>query len=187
MPTLLRLVGLDVTVLEGKRSCGCRKPEALRRYSNGHTCGERGKAHGILDANVLMQYVQNGGTLVMQYNTLQDLSTTKLGPYPFSLSGDRVTEEDAKLTFHRSLQARLLTYPNKITQADFDRLGAGARPCTFLISGTSITTPLVCRCKTRGEQPQKGSTLHCQIWKRKLYIYHLCRSSGSCRPAIKEP
>lgn len=68
---------------------------------------------------VLMQYVQNGGTLIVQYNTLQDLKTTNFGPYPFALSGNRVTDEEAKVTFTRP-DNPLLNYPNKITSEDFD-------------------------------------------------------------------
>jgi LmbE family N-acetylglucosaminyl deacetylase len=68
---------------------------------------------------VLHQYVEQGGTLVMEYNTMQDLSTTKIGPYPFTLSGSRVTEEDAKVNFLNPGH-RLLNYPNKITPADFN-------------------------------------------------------------------
>ena len=39
----------------------------------------------------LIEYVNNGGTVVMQYNTNQKLLTTDLGPYPFKLSRERVT------------------------------------------------------------------------------------------------
>jgi len=68
---------------------------------------------------VLMQYVANGGTLLVQYNTNQNLQTSQYGPYPFSLSRDRVTEEDATVTF-TDPQARLLHFPNEITGKDFD-------------------------------------------------------------------
>jgi LmbE family N-acetylglucosaminyl deacetylase len=67
----------------------------------------------------LMQYVQQGGTLIVQYNTNQNLMTGKFGPYPFKISRDRVTEEDAKVTF-TDPNARLLQFPNKITEKDFD-------------------------------------------------------------------
>ncbi len=70
----------------------------------------------------LMAYVQNGGTLVVQYVTAggpgNTLKTKQMGPFPFSISRERVTEEDAAITFLKP-DHRLLTYPNKITQADF--------------------------------------------------------------------
>lgn len=67
----------------------------------------------------LMQYVSQGGTLIVQYNTNQNLMTKQFGPYPFSISRDRVTEEDAKITF-TDPAARLLHFPNEITDKDFD-------------------------------------------------------------------
>lgn len=67
----------------------------------------------------LMQYVQQGGTLIVQYNTNQNLMTSKFGPYPFKISRDRVTEEDAKVTF-TDPASKLLQFPNKITEKDFD-------------------------------------------------------------------
>ena len=67
----------------------------------------------------LLKYVEEGGTLVFQYNTRHRLKTDDFAPYPLKLSRDRVTEEDAEVTF---LQAKheVLNSPNKITKADFD-------------------------------------------------------------------
>ena len=66
----------------------------------------------------LMDYVKNGGTLVVQYVTPGNLKTADIGPYPLTIGRDRVSEEDAEI---RPLipQHRLLTYPNKIDQTDF--------------------------------------------------------------------
>ncbi|MFA6058868.1 MAG: hypothetical protein WC756_11770 [Taibaiella sp.] len=68
---------------------------------------------------VLMKYVENGGTLLVQYNTGQNLLTNQYGPYPFTISRDRVTEEDAAVTF-TDPGASLLHFPNEITAKDFD-------------------------------------------------------------------
>ncbi len=67
----------------------------------------------------LMEYVKNGGRLLVQYNTNQKLVTENLGPYPFKLSRDRVTEEDAPVTFVDA-NSPLLNIPNKISAKDFD-------------------------------------------------------------------
>jgi hypothetical protein len=67
----------------------------------------------------LLSYIEQGGNLLIQYNTNQKLVTEKLGPYPFKLSRDRVTEEDAKITFLNSQHAAL-NYPNKISEKDFE-------------------------------------------------------------------
>jgi len=66
----------------------------------------------------LLDYVKNGGTMVVQYNTLDDLVTTSIGPYPFKISRDRVTVEEAPVKF-ADAASPLLTAPNKITDADF--------------------------------------------------------------------
>ena len=70
----------------------------------------------LMDA--LLDYVNNGGTLVMQYNTTADLETNRFFPYPLTLSRDRVTEEDAEVRI-LLLQHPVLNFPNKITSEDF--------------------------------------------------------------------
>ncbi|MFC5269861.1 PIG-L family deacetylase [Adhaeribacter terreus] len=67
---------------------------------------------------VLMEYVKNGGTLVVQYNTNHALVTENLGPYPFKLSRDRVTVENAEVRMLKPEHA-VLNFPNKITANDF--------------------------------------------------------------------
>lgn len=67
----------------------------------------------------LMQYVQNGGTVLVQYNVSNGLKTDELGPYPIRLSRNRVTVEDSPITFLKP-EHPLLNIPNKITQKDFE-------------------------------------------------------------------
>ena len=67
----------------------------------------------------LLDYVSAGGTLVVQYNTLQELVRTDLGPYPFRISQDRVSVEEAPIKF-TAAQHTLLTTPNRISSSDFD-------------------------------------------------------------------
>ncbi|TKC12948.1 PIG-L family deacetylase [Pedobacter polaris] len=67
----------------------------------------------------LLAYVENGGTLLIQYNVNNGLKTTNIGPYPFKLANKRVTEEDAKINFITPAHAAL-NYPNKITTKDFE-------------------------------------------------------------------
>jgi hypothetical protein len=70
---------------------------------------------------VLMEYVQNGGNLIVQYNTSNFVSsvTDKIGPYPFLISRNRVTDEKANVNFLLPNHP-VLNYPNKITATDFD-------------------------------------------------------------------
>lgn len=67
----------------------------------------------------LFEYAHNGGRLIIQYNTSNGLVTNKLGPYSFTISRERVTEEDAKVTMMYP-EHFLLNLPNKITERDFD-------------------------------------------------------------------
>lgn len=67
----------------------------------------------------LMKYVENGGTLLVQYNVNTPLKIDNLGPYPFKLSRDRTTEEDAAVTL-LAPENPVLTYPNQITAKDFE-------------------------------------------------------------------
>ena len=116
---------------------------------------------------ILLQYAEQGGTLVMQYNTMQDLSATRLGPYAFSLSTKRVTEEDATVTMPVP-DHRLLTYPNKITNADFDGW-VQERGLYFPVNWDSQYTSLF-TMNDAGEQPMGGSTLYAPTGKGH-YVY----------------
>jgi hypothetical protein len=68
----------------------------------------------------LMQYVKDGGNYIVQYNTSNFISNVKnnIGPYRFSISRTRVTDENATVTFLKPGHP-VLNFPNKITQDDF--------------------------------------------------------------------
>lgn len=67
----------------------------------------------------LLDYAAAGGTLVVQYVTTADGPVEHLGPFPFRVSRDRVTVEEAPVRFARADHA-LLTTPNRLTSADFE-------------------------------------------------------------------
>lgn len=66
----------------------------------------------------LLDFVKGGKTLIVQYNTLDDLTSPNFSPYPLQISRDRVTEEKAEVRFLDPTHP-LLKFPNKITAADF--------------------------------------------------------------------
>ncbi|MFQ5708138.1 MAG: PIG-L family deacetylase [bacterium] len=70
------------------------------------------------DGKKLLDYVYHGGTLVVQYNVTFGLVTDEIGPYPFTISHDRVTVENAPITYLQKNHP-LLNVPNKITEKDF--------------------------------------------------------------------
>ena len=67
----------------------------------------------------LMEYVEKGGTVIVQYNTAHRLVTKDLAPYPVKLSRGRVTVEEAEIRVLKP-EHHVLNYPNKITSKDFD-------------------------------------------------------------------
>ncbi|HVD97332.1 MAG TPA: PIG-L family deacetylase [Cytophagaceae bacterium] len=69
----------------------------------------------------LMEYVSAGGNLIVQYNTNSRVGPlmAKIGPFPFIISRDRVTNETAEVRFLKP-ESSVLSYPNKITSKDFE-------------------------------------------------------------------
>lgn len=65
----------------------------------------------------LFEYSKQGGVVIVQYNTMGTV-TGDLAPYPLTLSGNRVTVEDAEVRFIAA-DHPVLNYPNKISVADF--------------------------------------------------------------------
>lgn len=69
----------------------------------------------------LMEYVRQGGNLVVQYNTNSRVGPlqSNIGPYPFTISRNRVTDENADVRFIND-SAKVLNYPNQIGKSDFN-------------------------------------------------------------------
>ncbi|PAW93049.1 LmbE family protein [Mucilaginibacter sp. MD40] len=104
----------------------------------------------------LLEYVKNGGNLLIQYNNNNGLVTRDIGPYSFTIVNQRVTEEDAKVTFTEPGNA-VLNYPNKITDADFNDW-VQERGLYFADNIDShYSTPL--QMNDNGMAPNKGALL----------------------------
>lgn len=71
--------------------------------------------------DVLMKYVNDGGVLLNQYNTNNSIGPViaKMSPYPFTISRNRITNENATVKFLLP-NDRIMNHPNKISTADFD-------------------------------------------------------------------
>lgn len=115
----LKQVGYTVTLLTDE----LLTHEDLSKYSaivtgvRAYNTNDRLQVH----YTKLMEYVKNGGNLIVQYNTNSRVGPlqAKMGPYPFSISRDRVTNEKAEIRFVNEKHSAL-TFPNQITQKDFD-------------------------------------------------------------------
>lgn len=69
----------------------------------------------------LMDYVFKGGNFIVQYNTNNRVGPLKgeIGPYPFSITRERVTKEEAEVKFMNP-DDPVLNFPNKLSPTDFD-------------------------------------------------------------------
>jgi len=116
IPESLKQMGYNVTLVKSDAIT----PEYIKTF-DAVVVGIR--AYNVLDAlvfkqQILFDYVANGGTMVVQYNTTGDLVTRDIAPFPLRISRDRVTEEDATVTF-LDPKNPVLNYPNRITEKDF--------------------------------------------------------------------
>ncbi|WP_309608111.1 PIG-L family deacetylase [Flavobacterium sp.] len=117
--------------------------------------------------NILFDFVKNGKTMIVQYNTLDDLVAKDLAPFPLKISRDRVTEENAKVTFLIP-EHHILNIPNKITDKDFEgwKQEQGLYyPAEFDAAFTPILS-----AHDKGENEKKGALLVAKYGKGN-YIY----------------
>ena len=112
----------------------------------------------------LLQYVQNGGNLIIQYNrTGTNGLTPPMAPYPFTISGgSRVTEENAEVVFsiptHPVLQS-----PNQITARDFE--GWIQERSTYQATAIDARYEAPLLMHDKNEQPSSGSLITCAYGK----------------------
>lgn len=132
------------------------------------------RAYNVLDDlkfknELLVNYVQEGGTLIVQYNTTgrgnQDFSA--MAPYPIRLSRDRVSEEDAQVSILEPTHP-VLNFPNTIGTADFEGW-VQERGLYFPDQWDNAYVPLLGMHDT-GEPERKGSILVAPFGKGN-YIY----------------
>jgi LmbE family N-acetylglucosaminyl deacetylase len=118
MPDALRQLGLEVTLLrpadleEGDLSRFDAIVAGVRAYNV--------RADVRANQPRLLDYVKNGGTYVVEYNTGDN--SLNLGPYPFTVPPGtryRITYEDSPMTLPH-VDSRLLQAPNRITPRDFE-------------------------------------------------------------------
>jgi len=117
----------------------------------------------------LMAYVQAGGTLVAQYNTNNRLAplTTPIGPYPFEIGRERVTDENATVDFLQPNQ-RILNVPNRITERDF--AGWIQERGLYFASTWDPRYQAVLSMSDPGEQPLSGGILWTHYGKG-VFVY----------------
>ncbi len=119
IPSSLKQVGYEVEILSEDQIT----PENLAKY-DAVIAGIR--AYNTIDRidflqEQILEYVQKGGTYMVQYNTNRGLKMDmgRIGPYPLTISRDRVTKEEAEMTFLYPNHP-VLNFPNKLTEQDFE-------------------------------------------------------------------
>lgn len=119
VPEALAQMGYDVTFLDEKNI-------ASGNLSQFDAIITGVRAYNIYDwlntyHSLLMQYVENGGNLIVQYNTSNQIGPVKakIGPYDFGISRTRITDENAAVKILQP-EHQVLNFPNKITSKDFD-------------------------------------------------------------------
>lgn len=154
VPESLRQIGYNVTIIKPEQI----SPENLSQF-DAIVVGVR--AYNIVDElkfkqKHLLNFVKEGGNLVIQYNTSFRLKVDNLSPFQLQLSRDRVTDENAEM---RILNPKhpILNFPNKITERDFDGW-VQERGLYFPNQWSEEFTPLLA-ANDKGESSKEGGLL----------------------------
>jgi len=126
------------------------------------------------NADRLFDYVQNGGTMLVEYNVLEggpfggDPSLLEhIGPYPITISRDRVTDPNAPVAFPNP-ENPLLHTPNAITEKDFS--GWVQERGLYFASQWDPRYQTVLESHDPGEEPHPGGELYLR-YGRGVYIF----------------
>jgi hypothetical protein len=112
----------------------------------------------------LLDYVKNGGNLIVLYNTPPEFAPSRYAPFPGELprAAEEVSEEDSPVEI-LAPDAVVFNSPNRITKGDFDRW-VEQRGSKFWSTWDSAYTPML-STSDQGQPPQKGGWLHAKYGK----------------------
>ena len=171
IPAVLEQIGMKVTMIPADKLAS----EELSKYQT-IVLGIRAydTQKGVIDNNKrLLDFVKNGGRLVVQYNTMGsfgvpiDFNAGKYTPYPATLSRARVSVEEAPVAILDPANP-IFHSPNEITQKDFEGW-VQERGLYFMSQWDANFTPLL-ESHDPGEREQKGGLLVAHYGKG-TYIY----------------
>ncbi len=166
VPKYLKQIGYKVTIIDPKNITqnSLSKFDAIILGIRAYNTVEELK----LKQAVLLEYVKNGGNIIVQYNTNHRLLVKEnLAPYDLQLSRDRITDERAPVKF-LAPNHEIMNYPNKITQKDFDGW-VQERGLYFPDKWSKEFTPVLSFTEN-GESPKDGSLLVAKYGEG-YYIY----------------
>ncbi|MBE8721634.1 PIG-L family deacetylase [Sphingobacterium pedocola] len=153
IPQSLSAIGIDVTLLNSNQISGANLAQFDAVILGVRIFNTNPNSTKILSE--LLDFAKKGGTVLVQYNVNSRLHTENPGPYPFTITRNRVTEENAKVNFDKNDPA--LNFPNKLTDADFE--GWIQERGLYFVDNIdkNYRTPLV--MNDRNEAPNEGSLL----------------------------
>ncbi len=167
VPQALQQMGYEVVLLKEKDIT----PVNLKQFDAVLTGIRAYNIHDWLSDkyDILMDYVKNGGNLIVQYNTNSQVGPVKakISPYPFNISRNRVTDENAKVGFLQPNHP-VLNYPNKITDKDFE--GWIQERGIYFADQPDAKFETVLSMHDPGEPDQKGSLIISSFGKGK-FVY----------------
>ena len=104
----------------------------------------------------LMRYVEQGGNLIVQYNTSSNIGPVraKIGPYPFNISRSRITDEQAEVRFINPGH-QVLHFPNELGTKDFE--GWVQERSIYHAAGYDSNFQPIFSMNDPGEKPEEGS------------------------------
>jgi hypothetical protein len=107
---------------------------------------------------ILMDYVKSGGNLIVQYSQSNriGMENGKISPFHFSITRNRVTDEEAKVNFLIP-DHPVLNFPNRITENDFD--GWIQERGIYFAGNVDDNFQSIFAMNDPGESPQKGSLI----------------------------
>jgi hypothetical protein len=117
--------------------------------------------------NILFDFVKQGKTMIVQYNTTDDIVTPNIAPYPLKISRDRVTEENAEVRF-LAPNHPVLNNPNTITTKDFE--GWKQEQGLYYPNEFDKAFTPILSSNDKGETPKNGALLIAPYGKGQ-YIY----------------
>jgi len=115
----------------------------------------------------LLDYAAQGGRLIVQYNTSEPGLGEGLGPYPFTISRDRVTDETAPITIAKP-DHPLVTRPNRIAARDFD--GWIQERGIYFAGPVDSRYETVITCHDPGENDLGGGLIYARVG-RGVFVY----------------
>lgn len=165
IPEYLKQIGYDVTLLtdDDLELSSLNNFDVIVTGIRAYNTREK---LGSFNSN-LMKYVESGGTLIVQYNNSRELVTDQIGPYPFTISRDRVTEENSMVNFINP-NHQLLNFPNKIIHADFD--GWIQERGLYYADKWDSKYETILGCNDKGETDKSGGLLFTKYGKG-VFIY----------------